>query len=471
MWAAAAAAMISGCVGTPDVSSEAEEAALNELPTCAGRKSCSYALGAPCQCDLACGGYKDCCADVKPACADARADEGVLVTALSKSDLATIDATAARGRFDTSRVWDTALGHYTSNGQPKLAHLLGAGARVNVVTRTGITPIMYPSLDGPAVEAMLAAGADVELRSVDGRTPLMVRSGLGVAQFGDVKALLAHGAKVNAVSPHGNTALMFALSAFYTGPVSLLLAAGADPNARNADGMIPLTIAVRHSLPNELRAMIAKGADLDNTGPSGEPVWVYTLVDNDRGLYSDTATPDDDLLMEWLFTHPALKVEWSQTLATTAINNGLKHKSVMRYAQYLAARASHDPHLGDGDLVASYQGYALRLAAGKLRKNGLDVTPPSLDLSESRVFQLGASYYFLTDSAALPAGWGSTHDTAVPAAKRGIVRYYPEGAHFSQCPYNYVNVHGMENIAIAPNGTLTGTVPGKGTIYVNVTCY
>jgi ankyrin repeat protein len=88
--------------------------------------------------------------------------------------------------------------------------------------------------DAASVEALLAKGARVEARSDRGMTALMYAAGRGHEPV--VRALLARGAAADARDQGGHTALMFAANGGHAEIARELLQAGADPAARNRAG-------------------------------------------------------------------------------------------------------------------------------------------------------------------------------------------------------------------------------------------
>ncbi|WP_437807139.1 ankyrin repeat domain-containing protein [Sorangium sp. So ce1078] len=418
-----------------------------------------------------CDFYGDCCADVESACAGARQDEAALLEALEGLDGDTVREIVQRGMYDPARIYEALFLHYNWSDLTKLELLVNAGAPVNALTRVGYSPLMYTTSDLPSAEFLLDAGADVEQRSDDCLTPLMVHlkaAAPNVWQF--VQLFLARGADINAVTPRGNTSLMFALSAFRTGPIGMLLAAGADPSARNADGMIPLTIAVRHSLPNAVRELVAAGADINDVGPEGEPFWVYALVDN-TGIFPRLTALDDELL-EWVFTHPELDVDLSALGAADALAAALARPPVAHYAAYLNARGTNDSSLSAGELMGTHAGSELRVLDGHLRRAGLDITPLPINVTGRHLVQLEDRYYFLIDSAALPPGPGSV-STHPPDYSTRLFAY--DAAASAWCvTTDYVNLHGMEDWSLrrsyGDNFIVSGSVSGQSSFSREFVC-
>jgi ankyrin repeat protein len=83
-----------------------------------------------------------------------------------------------------------------------------------------------------------------------------------------VKALLAHGAHVNATEHlRGQTALMWAVAEAHLDVVEILIRHGADVHARSMRGSTPLLFAARAGDLESARALIAAGADVNEAEP------------------------------------------------------------------------------------------------------------------------------------------------------------------------------------------------------------
>ena len=105
----------------------------------------------------------------------------------------------------------------------------------------------------PAARTSLAGEAG------EGHTALMCAA-LG-GDTARVKALLDHGANVNAKDSEGHTALMFAVVNLHRDVVELLLEHGADVNARADDGATALLLAASGGDAPLVRALLDRGAD------------------------------------------------------------------------------------------------------------------------------------------------------------------------------------------------------------------
>jgi ankyrin repeat protein len=156
--------------------------------------------------------------------------------------------------------------------EPRTAKvLISAGASVNTVT-DGTTPLLTAinNYKLRAVPDLLAAGADPNLAVLNpedpresGYTPLMaaVKHDL---DGNAVSALLAAGAKVDARTSTGRTALHFAVNGSTGQVVRLLLQAKAPVNAADQDGRTPMSWAPSWGTPQAVpiyQALFEGGAN------------------------------------------------------------------------------------------------------------------------------------------------------------------------------------------------------------------
>jgi cytohesin len=106
---------------------------------------------------------------------------------------------------------------------------------------------------------------------------------------GSASTLLAHGARVNCATPHGETALLKAVAGLYRDAlkpsrdesrgikpsddnretIRLLLAHRADPNGGSVDGWTLLTVVSSNGATELARALPAKGAKVNARNPDG----------------------------------------------------------------------------------------------------------------------------------------------------------------------------------------------------------
>lgn len=135
--------------------------------------------------------------------------------------------------------------HYaaTANSLEVMCVLLAHRAKLDPRDRLGQTPLIvaaYSSHITPLI-ALWKAGADVNSKDYGGFTALMYTSLVGNANdVSIVRWLISAGAKVNAQSLDGNTALYEACIYARFKAISVLLKASADPNIANKDGVTPL---------------------------------------------------------------------------------------------------------------------------------------------------------------------------------------------------------------------------------------
>lgn len=179
---------------------------------------------------------------VLPALLPLRATDQQLVDAVNRDDAAAVHALLARGADPNTQsvptdLWETPLD--TAVRRVWLRVSRPKSRRVPVLTAAASRG------DAEIVSALLDKGADPEVLDEYGSTALM----RAVAPWPDgrpalptVKALLAHGARVNA-GAGDSSALASAVYAGSLGVVSLLLQKGADVNARDGNGNIILEMA------------------------------------------------------------------------------------------------------------------------------------------------------------------------------------------------------------------------------------
>jgi hypothetical protein len=113
-----------------------------------------------------------------------------------------------------------------------------AGDKLIDVDASGWTPLMYAasSFGDSLVSEMLEAGAKVNARSKRGETALMASAVTGMAD----EDLLNAGADVNAVNDVGVTALMMLVQGGEPDEIAALLKAGADARKKDASGRTAL---------------------------------------------------------------------------------------------------------------------------------------------------------------------------------------------------------------------------------------
>jgi uncharacterized protein len=212
------------------------------------------------------------------------------VRALLKTQSPRIDVNAPQGDGATALHW---AAHRDDLAIADL--LIRSGARATVANDLGATPLHLACTNrsAPMVARLLAAGANARAALLNGETVLMTCARAG--DTGAVKALLDHGADVNANErEHRQTALMWAVAERHPGVVRLLIEAGADIRARSLTyaqtvvgeqtqragreelnytvlrgGATPLQFAARVGDAESTRMLLAAGADPNEAQPDG----------------------------------------------------------------------------------------------------------------------------------------------------------------------------------------------------------
>lgn len=214
--------------------------------------------------------------------AAAAAPPGDLVEAVRGGDRARVTALLAQ-RVDVNAAMAdgaTAL-HWAAyaNDVDMAALLIRAGARVDVATDQGVTPLLLACghVTSSLPAALLEAGADPNRASRVGETPLMSCARTGNAE--GVAALLDRRADTAATERwQGQTALMVAVAGGHPPIVKLLVARGADVNARSAAGFTPLLFAAREGDAAVGAVLRDAGADLHGAARDGSTPLLVSLV-------------------------------------------------------------------------------------------------------------------------------------------------------------------------------------------------
>jgi len=201
--------------------------------------------------------------------------------------------------------------------------LIEAGSSVDAQNDYGATPLWAACANrhGGIVERLLEAGANPNLRLRSGETLLMRCTHTGDPAA--VRALVSHGAEVDAVEPEkGQTALMRAVAGRHSDVAHILLEAGAAVDTRSAvvqqlrgtgersttspqgsiyfdaGGFTPLLFAARHGAVESARVLLEAGADVNDTGADGNSALVLAAMSGHetlaRYLLERGADPDAD---------------------------------------------------------------------------------------------------------------------------------------------------------------------------------
>lgn len=180
---------------------------------------------------------------------------------------AKIEAQDSRGR--------TALYRAASEGKnDALNLLLDHKAEIDHKANDGSTALLEATTFGKiaTVELLLKRGADPNIADASSNTPLLVAAE-GNAYMpnnvGEVTALLAAGAKVDAVDGKGRTPFYRAAAEGKVEAMQLLLDKKADLNARATDGSTPLLAAVQSAKLDAVKLLCEKGANVNQADGNG----------------------------------------------------------------------------------------------------------------------------------------------------------------------------------------------------------
>ena len=211
--------------------------------------------------------------------------------------------------------------------------LLRAGANVDAANDLGVTSLWLASTygngdDAALVTRLLDAGADPNAAHLSGESPLMAAARTGREPV--VRALLAHGADVNAAeTAHDQTALMWAAANRHPEVVQALIEAGADLQVRSRvrrrtvylpsrgasyrlsfeehiergdietrdqGGFTPLLFVAQQGDVASARLLLAAGANVNDVAPIGWSAVAIAAFSNQTGvaqlLLDQGADPD-----------------------------------------------------------------------------------------------------------------------------------------------------------------------------------
>ncbi|HYM21688.1 MAG TPA: YbhB/YbcL family Raf kinase inhibitor-like protein [Vicinamibacterales bacterium] len=153
--------------------------------------------------------------------------------------------------------------------------LIAAGADVNEMDATGMTPLMVAASQGQTAIArlLIAAKADVNAAGDDGTTALMRAASANRVET--LNVLLASGARVDAKTNGGMTALMVASFGGYADAVKALLARKADVAAVDNQRRTSLMAGSASGDPATVEALLAAGADVAAVDAGGGTALTY----------------------------------------------------------------------------------------------------------------------------------------------------------------------------------------------------
>jgi ankyrin repeat protein len=133
--------------------------------------------------------------------------------------------------------------------------LINAGADVNAVNDTGMTPIELVGFSQNTFDILLAAGARTASGEIPSRPeaevpPLLLA--IAANQIYEIRMLIEGGEDLEWRNENGGTHLFFAVAMGNPETVQLLLEYGAEVNAVNNDGQTPYDLA----LTEEIQAIL-----------------------------------------------------------------------------------------------------------------------------------------------------------------------------------------------------------------------
>lgn len=223
---------------------------------------------------------------------------------------------------------ETALSNAVRYGHLSVVKLLlDAGADPNISNtlppkspESGYTPLMYAAKRGlvpsttsvedwlAIVKALLAKGAKPDARSSQGATALTVAQEYGNQ---DIANLLMKGGAKEALSYQGlslNESLILAASHGDAKEVVEALTAGADPEAANRAGVTPLLAAAYGGNVDAVKAIVGRGANV-NRVPVGFRAWTWTgamIPSSEQALAKAASLSDTALILAAQMGHEAV---------------------------------------------------------------------------------------------------------------------------------------------------------------------
>ncbi|MBI1761137.1 MAG: ankyrin repeat domain-containing protein [Acidobacteria bacterium] len=151
-------------------------------------------------------------------------------------------------------------------------YLLKKGADPNVSNRAGLTPLMLAVGDPEKLALLLESGAKVNAVSAEGKSALLLAAAQKRA-LPAVKLLLRKGAQVNQQDKRGGTALLMAARNGDVETLQLLLERGADTQAIWKEGSVPpengtnaLDLACYSQNAAAVKLLLARGVNMDKRG-------------------------------------------------------------------------------------------------------------------------------------------------------------------------------------------------------------
>jgi ankyrin repeat protein len=216
----------------------------------------------------------------------------------------------------------TALMWAGTRGLAWVRPLLDRGANPKAADKEGFTPLMFAAgHSGPpdVLRALLAAGADVN--ALSRRNWSAVRDAVKAGDPAKLRLLLQHGATLLISRPTINRMTLISVSQDDIPILTLLLDRGLDPSHAQ-DGYTGLMAAAGHGLEQPLRLLLARGADPNKVESGGG----FTAL-----MYAALSDPGHDRIVRALVTAGA-KLDAKSHAGLTAADYAAKHG----YAHLLA---------------------------------------------------------------------------------------------------------------------------------------
>jgi ankyrin repeat protein len=223
----------------------------------------------------------------------AAAERGDLATVRKMADDNPVFVNASESHDDDSTVkWPITVAAKELHADV-VEFLLSRGAIVNAETDNGSTPLheagekhaysddTISAKRVATIKALLAHGASVDAKNALDRTPLMINAHDAKA----VALLIDHHANVKAHDSWGLTPLHYAVGSHsdHSDAIALLLAHGADVNAHDRDGDTPFLLAGN---ARDIETLVAHGADTKVRDKNGQTA-LHRAARSPMNLFSD----------------------------------------------------------------------------------------------------------------------------------------------------------------------------------------
>ena len=149
----------------------------------------------------------------------------------------------------------------------------------NIQDSKAISPLCTASITEGGTEVvrqLLEKGAKVNMQTMDGFSPLHIASAF--KRSDTVKVLLDNSAEVNMQSGKGGSALHEACTSGDTATVKILLAKGANINLQMCNGRSALSLASSNGHTETIQVLIDKGAEIDCQDNIGRTPLMYASM-------------------------------------------------------------------------------------------------------------------------------------------------------------------------------------------------